>query len=46
LATEGGVKEMNELNYASLKASKKLTEAGIMLETEVGWYLQVGGVEI
>jgi len=29
---------MNELNYASLEASKKLYEAGIVLETEAGWY--------
>ena len=39
---------MNELNYASLEASKKLVDAGIVLETEfywckdesVGWYLR------
>ena len=29
---------MNELNYASLEASKRLVEAGIVLETEAGWY--------
>ena len=28
---------MNELNYASLEASKKLHEAGIVLETEAHW---------
>jgi hypothetical protein len=28
---------MNELNYASLEASKKLYEAGIVLETEYFW---------
>jgi len=28
---------MNELNYASLEASKKLFEAGIVLETEAVW---------
>ena len=38
---------MNELNVASLQASKKLVEAGIVLETdavwardEIGWYLR------
>jgi len=29
---------MNPLNYASLEASKRLVEAGIVLETEAGWY--------
>ena len=29
---------MNELNYASLEASKKLVDNGIVLETEAGWY--------
>lgn len=29
---------MNELNYASLEASKRLRDAGIVLKTEVGWY--------
>jgi hypothetical protein len=29
---------MNEANYASLEASKRLAEAGILLETEAGWY--------
>ena len=29
---------MNELNYASLEASKKLYEAGIVLETECYWH--------
>ena len=28
---------MNKLNYASLEASKKLHEAGIVLETEAVW---------
>jgi hypothetical protein len=28
---------MNELNYASLEASKKLVENGIMLETDAVW---------
>jgi hypothetical protein len=28
---------MNELNYASLEASKKLHDAGIILETETVW---------
>ena len=28
---------MNELNYASLEASKKLAEAGIVLETDCIW---------
>jgi hypothetical protein len=28
---------MNELNYASLEASKKLMDAGIVLETEAVW---------
>jgi hypothetical protein len=35
---------MNTSNYASLKASKRLVEAGIVLETEVVWY--VGGVYV
>ena len=29
---------MNTLNYATLPASKRLVEAGIVLETEAGWY--------
>ena len=29
---------MNPDNYASLEASKRLVEAGIVLETEAGWY--------
>jgi hypothetical protein len=29
---------MNPNNYASLEASKRLVEAGIVLETEAGWY--------
>ena len=28
---------MNELNYASLEASKRLVDSGIVLETEVCW---------
>jgi hypothetical protein len=31
---------MNPLNYASLEASKRLVEAGIVLETEAVWHLQ------
>ena len=31
---------MNELNYASLEASKRLVKAGIVLETEAVWHLQ------
>ena len=41
---------MNELNYASLEAGKKLHEAGIVLETDFywardsnGWYLRTYG---
>ena len=29
---------MNPLNYASLEASKRLVDNGIVLETEAGWY--------
>jgi hypothetical protein len=29
---------MNQLNYASLEASKRLVAAGIVLETEEVWY--------
>ena len=29
---------MNPDNYASIEASKRLVEAGIVLETEAGWY--------
>jgi hypothetical protein len=29
---------MNPLNYASLEASKRLVEAGIVLETESVWF--------
>ena len=32
---------MNELNYASLEASKRLYEAGIVLETDYYWWLMV-----
>lgn len=30
---------MNELNFASLRASKKLVDNGIVLETDQKWYL-------
>ena len=30
---------MNELNYASFEASKRLVEAGIILEAEYCWYI-------
>ena len=30
---------MNELNYATLEASKRLVDAGIVLETEAWWML-------
>ncbi len=33
---------MNELNYASLEASKKLVDNGIVLETEMYWGCQTG----
>ena len=41
---------MNKLNYASLEASKKLVEAGIVLETDFYWcdnwgYLTLEGKE-
>ncbi len=29
---------MNEMNYGSLEACKRLVDAGIMLETECKWY--------
>lgn len=29
---------MNPNNYASLEASKRLVETGIVIETEAGWY--------
>jgi len=29
---------MNESNYGTLEACKKLVEKGIVLETEAGWY--------
>lgn len=32
---------MNELNYASLSASKKLVENGIVLETDGGWWMDM-----
>ena len=34
---------MNELNYATLPASKRLVEAGIVLETEAWWMLMLNG---
>lgn len=34
---------MNPLNYASLEASKRLQEAGIVLETEKYWYQDAHG---
>jgi hypothetical protein len=33
---------MNELNFASLRASKKLVDNGIVLETEMYWGCQTG----
>lgn len=33
---------MNTDNYASLEASKRLVEAGIVLETEMSWGCQTG----
>jgi len=30
---------MNELNYASFEASKRLVDAGIVLETDFYWYV-------
>ena len=37
---------MNELNYASLEASKKLSEAGIVLETDALWSLFLDGFHL
>ena len=37
---------MNELNYASLEASKKLYEAGIVLETDALWSLFLDGFHL
>ena len=37
---------MNELNYASLEASKKLHEAGIVLETDALWSLFLDGFHL
>jgi len=34
---------MNQLNYASLEACKRLVEAGIVLETDFVWRLGVDG---
>lgn len=33
---------MNELNYATLPASKRLVEAGIVLETDLMWRKVIG----
>ena len=35
---------MNELNYASLEASKRLVEAGIALETDAEWCKLSNGI--
>jgi len=37
---------MNNLNYASLEASKKLHDAGIVLETEKVWFFSTTGWEL
>ena len=37
---------MNELNYASLEASKKLYEAGIVLKTDALWSLFLDGFHL
>ncbi len=34
---------MNEINYASLEASKRLVDAGIVLETDFKWHQQTDG---
>jgi hypothetical protein len=33
---------MNKLNYASLKASRRLVDAGIVLETDLFWVVYAG----
>jgi hypothetical protein len=37
---------MNELNYASFESSKRLYEAGIVLETEKTWFFSNTGWEM
>ena len=37
---------MNEANYASLEASKRLVDAGIVLETEKSWIMSSTGWEL
>ena len=37
---------MNELNYASIEASKKLFESGIVLETDAVWFFSTTGWEL
>ena len=37
---------MNKLNYASLSASKKLVDNGIVLETEKTWFFRNTGWEM
>jgi hypothetical protein len=37
---------MNELDHASLEASKKLVDAGIVLETEKVWFFSTTGWEL
>jgi len=37
---------MNEANYASLEASKRLVDNGIVLETEVAWFPMPNGWEL
>lgn len=32
---------MNLLNYSSLEASKRLVEAGVVLETDISWYKNI-----
>jgi hypothetical protein len=42
IRSKGG-ENMNPLNYASLEASKRLVDAGIVLETDQQWYHLVNG---
>ena len=37
---------VNKLNYASLEASKRLVEAGIVLETDAVWYVNGAGWQL
>lgn len=37
---------MNEQNYASLEASQRLVDAGIVLETETVWFFSTTGWEL